>query len=672
MPASFLHGIEVFERNVGPQPITIVKSAVIGLLGTAPSWAAPVRPSWYTPPVGARQPGTVDAASAWAAATVYALGAKVIDANGNLQQCTTAGTSGSSAPSWGTTLGGTTADNSPLVWTLLQVAWNNSAAYFYPLWNRHALYIVGDVVIDANGNLQQCTTAGESGATAPSWATTLGGATASDGSAAWKLVQLAAQVAQRQAMCLVSGANDASGFGPLIRGYTIPYALDAIGQQGAGQSIVVNVYDRNKHVTAVSAQSANIGAAVAMTVALGHMGVSNVAVVHSATTYVLGLDYTLDSVNGTITAKAGGALASGTNPISVSYNYANPADDTNGVVDADVIGAVSAGVYTGLQMLPLAYGQFGFFPKLLIAPSFSERQVVAAALLTLANKIRAMVLVDTLGGISPIGGGGSEVQTSKTGFDNQVQTPVVPTAIAYRGDTTKAFGLASPRVILCYPKLPFTDLGTDPAGATITNPTDGPMSAWMAGAIAASDLQRGYWFSPSNFPLIGPLGTDVPLYMSFTDANSDVNQLNAAGIVTVFSTFATGLLLWGNRSSAYPGETAPENFICIRRTLDVMEESVQIFARQYLDGPITNAFITAVLQSVNAFIRVLIQRGALEPGSRAAFDPTENPPVELANGHVTFDLIVMPPPPAERITFNVTVDTTLLANVTGASTQPGA
>ena len=40
MPASFLHGVEVIESTIGPLPITIVKSAVIGLVGSAPMWAA--------------------------------------------------------------------------------------------------------------------------------------------------------------------------------------------------------------------------------------------------------------------------------------------------------------------------------------------------------------------------------------------------------------------------------------------------------------------------------------------------------------------------------------------------------------------------------------------------------------------------------------------------------
>ena len=42
----------------------------------------------------------------------------IVDSNGNVQRCTTAGTSGGSAPSWATTLNATTND-SGAVWTLV-------------------------------------------------------------------------------------------------------------------------------------------------------------------------------------------------------------------------------------------------------------------------------------------------------------------------------------------------------------------------------------------------------------------------------------------------------------------------------------------------------------------------------------------------------------------------
>ncbi|HZC45433.1 MAG TPA: hypothetical protein VE243_03095, partial [Candidatus Acidoferrum sp.] len=52
---------------------------------------------------------------------------------------------------------------------------------------------------------------------------------------------------------LVSSALDAAKFGPIVRGYSIPYALAAIQAQGAGQVIVVNVFDPSRHFTALGA-----------------------------------------------------------------------------------------------------------------------------------------------------------------------------------------------------------------------------------------------------------------------------------------------------------------------------------------------------------------------------------------------------------------------------------
>jgi phage tail sheath protein FI len=78
MPASFLHGIETIEISTGPVPITVVKSAVIGLVGSAPLW------------------GAIGAPAMWQPNSVIAAGQQVVDPNGNLQQCSTAGTSGGS------------------------------------------------------------------------------------------------------------------------------------------------------------------------------------------------------------------------------------------------------------------------------------------------------------------------------------------------------------------------------------------------------------------------------------------------------------------------------------------------------------------------------------------------------------------------------------------------
>lgn len=170
--------------------------------------------------------------------------------------------------------------------------------------------------------------------------------------------------------------------------------------------------------------------------------------------------------------------------------------------------------------------------------------------------------------------------------------------------------------------------------------------------------------------LVGVLGPDIDMYMSIVDPNADVQTLNAAGIVTVLNVFGSGVRLFGNRSAEFPTSTAVDNFIPVRRTADIIEESIQLYGLQYLDGPINNALINAVLADTNAFIRTLIQRGALVGGA-VTYDPKLNPASQIAAGQIVFSIDMMPPTPAERLTFDFTLDTALLAQIgsTSASQQ---
>lgn len=571
MSANFLHGIETIEVATGPIPITVVKSAVIGLVGTAPLWAVP---------------GALN------------------------------------------------------------------------LWQPNWVVVGGQQIVDANGNVQQCLTAGTTGTAVPVWATALD-ATTSDGAAVWKLVTMAGTLSQTPTLVNFTAnpniAGSSAAFGPMIQGYSVPYALAAIQAQAAGQVIVVDVFNPYIHFTAVSNETLAMPASGAQAVNLGHMGVWNVVVTNAGgtTTYINGTDYTLDAINGVVTAATGGAIAVGES-LEVSFNYADPGK----VTDTDIIGTITGTAYTGIQALRTTYGTMGFFPKILIAPGYSQDAAIAGALLTTAQTIRAIALIDSPPATSPAA------------------------AIANRGVTGNAFDTSSDRAVLCYPQERFLDTGLVPTGVTLNtsgapiqttfNATAvGPYSQWVAGAIASKDLKKGYWWSPSNTQINGPLGPDVTLYASVVDAASDVNNLNAQGILTIFNAFGIGPRVWGNRSAAFPSSTTPDNFVSVRRTMDVIEESVELSMLQFIDQPITNALISAILASVNAFIRSLIGRGALVAGS-ASYNPAENPPSQIAAGQLVFDIDVMPPPPAERLTFNVFIDTTLLSSLGNTSALTAA
>jgi hypothetical protein len=95
----------------------------------------------------------------------------------NFFKCTTAGVSGTHAPQWSSGVGITVADGTA-VWSGLgpQSHWSNVG----PSLNVS----LAQTIDDANGNLEQISAAGESGATAPTWGTALGAVTA-DNTATW-------------------------------------------------------------------------------------------------------------------------------------------------------------------------------------------------------------------------------------------------------------------------------------------------------------------------------------------------------------------------------------------------------------------------------------------------------------------------------------------------------
>lgn len=460
-----------------------------------------------------------------------------------------------------------------------------------------------------------------------------------------------------QVPTLVTSQNQASAFGPLVKGYTIPAALSDIQEQGSGAVIVVDVFDPNTHNT-VFAAAAKVGPATnAVPVFLGHMGLvgpglpnyviaaSTVTVKNSlgTTTYVEGTDYTIDYANGLLYTKAGGTITA-SQSLMIGYTYCDPSK----VTAANIVGTVIAGVYTGLQALQLTFNLFGFFAKILITPGFAD-VTTSGACVAMAGKIRAVSLLDSPPAIT------------------------VATCLTNRGTAGNAFNQASDRLVLCFPQQLVFDTSIDPTAVTVSAQgviqlglvnanAESPYSQWVAGAMAAKDQAFGYWFSPSNTVINGTLGPDINMYMSAFDPTADTNTLNAAGILTIFNGFGTGYRVWGNRASSFPSSSTPTTFISIRRTLDVIEQSIQVASLPFLDQPITNGLINSILSAVNAFIRSLIQAGALIGGS-ITYNPQDNPVNSIANGQLTFEVSVMPPPPAEEIIYNVFVDTSLLSQL---------
>ena len=168
--------------------------------------------------------------------------------------------------------------------------------------------------------------------------------------------------------------------------------------------------------------------------------------------------------------------------------------------------------------------------RILIAPGFSQHKAVADALIAVANKTRAIAVID--------------------GPNTHDEA-----AIDYRAQ----FG--SDRAYVVDPWL-------------VVRARDGsevvePPSARVAGLIAQSDEDRGFWFSPSNQVVTGVLRTARPVSWAINDPNTQANYLNEFSVATFVS--HDGIRLWGNRTCATDSRWA---FLSVRRTADMINESL--------------------------------------------------------------------------------------------------
>ncbi|QTP60935.1 phage tail protein [Billgrantia antri] len=281
---------------------------------------------------------------------------------------------------------------------------------------------------------------------------------------------------------------------------------------------------------------------------------------------------------------------------------------------ANVIGGVNAttGDLEGVHALAGAESVVGFSPRILCVPGYTHqrdsglRNAVVAELLGIAERLRAVIVAD-----------------GPNTTDDEAQQ--------YANDWGSA------RVYLVDPWVQVMQ-------------SDGsyksePPSARVAGIIAKIDNDLGFWWSPSNKPVNGIVGTSRPVDFKLGDANSRANLLNEGGIATIIR--QDGYRLWGNRSLT---DDTKWHFLSVRRTADMINDSIQRAHLWAVDRNITKTYVEDVTEGVNAYISGLVAEGALL-GGRCWPDPDLNTPANIQLGKVYFNFEFTPPYPAEHITF---------------------
>lgn len=294
---------------------------------------------------------------------------------------------------------------------------------------------------------------------------------------------------------------------------------------------------------------------------------------------------------------------------------------------ANVVGGVDAptGNYEGVHALLGAESVLGFTPRILLAPGYTHQRPsdvanpVVAELIAIAERLRAVIIMD-----------GPNTNDAD--------------AIEAAGD----FG--SDRVYLVDPWHKVL-VGTDIV--------DVPASSRVAGLIAKTDNNKGFWESPSNYTFGGVLGTSRPIDFRLGDTAARANLLNEAKVATTVR--QNGYRLWGNRSLTPDTKWV---FLCVRRTADIINDSLQRGHLWAVDRGITKTYVDDVEESVNAYLRDLTNLGAIL-GGKCWADPDLNSPSNIAQGHVFFDFDFTPVYPAERVTFRSTLVNDYIEEVFG-------
>jgi phage tail sheath protein FI len=368
-------------------------------------------------------------------------------------------------------------------------------------------------------------------------------------------------------------------------------------------------------------------------------------------------------------------------------------ESTEAVTIDRVVGGINGttGAYEGVHAFLAAESQVGFSPRILIAPGFTHQRtsngllsiavqtqgggyttappvtvsggggsgaVVRAVLGTGANagKVTSFVIEDPgkgfatnptitigappAGGVQAVAGTvnrgtvRSEVLAELLGIAQRLRAVI----IADGPNTTDAAAIqlgddfSSDRIFVVDPWV-------------LRNGAAVPASSAVAGLINKSDNERGFWWSPSNNEINGIEGTARAIDFSLGDYSSRANLLNEQKVATIIR--EQGFRLWGNRTLAMDPKYA---FLSVRRTADMVNESILRGHLWAVDRCITATYLEEVQESVREYLRSLKARQAILGGD-VWVDPELNTPTAIAAGQVFFDFEFTPVTPAERVTF---------------------
>jgi uncharacterized protein len=307
----------------------------------------------------------------------------------------------------------------------------------------------------------------------------------------------------------------------------------------------------------------------------------------------------------------------------VVVRVAQTTDDSDVATVAAVAG--SSGDRTGVFALLNAESVTGLKPRILVAPGFAQQPGVVSSLVSVASSLHGWAIADG---------------------PNTTDAAAINAALGYGSDRI-------------YMVDPYVAVERDEG--TVYEPS----SSFVAGIIAKVDNEEGFWVSPSNHTINGITGTKRAIDFTLGDASSRANLLNASNVATIIR--QNGWRLWGNRTLS---EDSTYAFLCVRRTADIINDSILKAHLWAVDRSITKNYVTEVTESVNAYMRTLIAMGAIVGDQDATnkvnccwLDADLNSEANIAAGRIYFDFAFTAAYPAERVTFRSELNTNGLTSI---------
>lgn len=421
----------------------------------------------------------------------------------------------------------------------------------------------------------------------------------------------------------------AVGYSDDWNAYTLCQAIDASFKQfGVGPLVLINVLDPGTHVSLSVTDTVNITNGIAKVDALGVLLDSSFIVKDSAgtTTYELNKDYTVafdKSGYPNVSVISGGAVSNAATSLKVTYTKLDPSK----VNTSDIIGGYTASTntYKGIECIRQVYPKFNLVPAMIIAPGWSHKKDVAAALRAKNVAINGC-------------------------FNSEIITDIDCSAAKVNADVIAwkaSNGYNSNRELVLWPKVKI----------------DGKIywySSVLAALIAYNDAQNG------NVPFKSPSNKKLPICSTVLADGSEVfldqvqaNELNGHGIITAIN--MAGWRVWGNNTAAYPDNTDPKDrWIAVRRVFDWWGNNFIVDFFDKVDEPTNYRLIESIVDEENIKANGYQAAGQIA-GAKISFDQADNSVENILNGQIKFKQTLGAFTPAENIINVLQFDPTLVS-----------